>query len=222
MAIDGSQYLRVSATYTDSYGRPTATSEPVQVLPLPTVSLELLSSEIAESGTGNSTTVRARLSRISPAQTSVTVTAGAGVTVSGNPLTITAGSRTSTYSVTLTAKDNNVHGPERKTVDVSGTMRPTATVSQARPEVELTITDDDEPPMVTLALSPIKINESGTGNSATVTASLPTTSSVSSGAIELTVAATPVEPATADGGFMPSSTTTLTIPAEHDGRAAAR
>ena len=67
--------------------------------------------------------------------------------------------------------------------------------------------------MVTLALSPIKINESGTGNSATVTASLPTTSSVSSDAIEVTVAATPVEPATA-ADFMLSSTTTLTIPAE--------
>ena len=74
VAIDESQYLRVSATYTDSVGGTSATSEPVQVLPLPTVSLELLSSEIAESGAGNSTTVRARLSRISPAPTSVTVT----------------------------------------------------------------------------------------------------------------------------------------------------
>ena len=63
---DINQYLRVSATYTDNVGGASATSEPVQVLPLPTVSLELLSSEIAESGTGNSTTVRARLSRISP------------------------------------------------------------------------------------------------------------------------------------------------------------
>ena len=198
-----------------AYGRPTATSEPVQVLPLPTVSLELLSSEIAESGTGNSTTVRARLNRPSPAPTSVTVSVptGAGVTVSGNPLTITAGdARPSTYSVTLTAKDNNVHGPERKTVDVSGNATNTDGVTGPA-TVELTITDDDEPPMVTLALSPIKINESGTGNSATVTASLPATSSVSSGAIELTVAATPVEPATA-ADFMPSSTTTLTIPAE--------
>ena len=212
VAIDGSQYLRVSATYTDSYGRPTATSEPVQVLPLPTVSLELLSSEIAESGTGNSTTVRARLSRTSPAPTSVTVTAGAGVTVSGNPLTITAGMTESTYSVTLTATDNNVDGPERKAVDVSGGATNTDGVTGPA-SVELTITDDDEPPTVTLALSPIEINESGTGNSAMVTASLPTTSSVSSGAIELTIAATPVEPATA-ADFMLSSTTTLTIPAE--------
>ena len=212
VAIDGSLYLRVSATYTDSYGRPTATSEPVQVLPLPTVSLELSPDEIAESGTGNSTTVRARLSRISPAQTSVTVTAGAGVTVSGNPLTIIAGSLTSTDPVTLTAEDNNVHGPASKEVTVSGNATNSDGVTGPA-TVELTITDDDEPPMVTLALSPIKINESGTGNSATVTASLPTTSSVSSGAIELTVAATPVEPATA-ADFMPSSTTTLTIPAE--------
>ncbi len=149
VAIDGSQYLRVSATYTDSVGGPSATSEPVQVLPLPTVSLELLSSEIAESGAGNSTTVRARLSRISPAPTSVTVTAGAGVTVSGNPLTITAGSLTSTYSVTLTAKDNNVHGPERKTVDVSATSVTNTDGVTGPASVELTITDDDEPPMVT-------------------------------------------------------------------------
>ena len=212
VASDESQYLRVSATYTDNVGGASATSETVQVLPLPTVSLELLSSEIAESGAGNSTTVRARLSRISPALTSVTVTAGAGVTVSGNPLTITAGEPVSTYSVTLTAEDNNVHGPASKTVDVSGSANNTDGVTGPA-TVELTITDDDDPPTVTLALSPIKINESGTGNSATVTASLPTTSSVSSGAIELTVAATPVEPATA-ADFMLSSTTTLTIPAE--------
>ena len=212
VASDESQYLRVSATYTDSYGRPTATSETVQVLPLPTVSLELSPDEIAESGTGNSTTVRAILSLISDADTVVTLTRAPEYTLSSTRLTITAGMTESTNSVTLTAEDNNVHGPASKAVTVSGSANNTDGVTGPA-SVELTITDDDEPPMVTLALSPIEINESGTGNSAMVTASLPATSSVSSGAIELTVAATPVEPATA-ADFMLSSTTTLTIPAE--------
>ena len=140
------QYLRVSATYTDNVGGASATSEPVQVLPLPTVSLELLPSEIAESGAGNSTTVRARLNRPSPAPTSVTVSVptGAGVTVSGNPLTIIAGSLTSTNSVTLTAEDNNVHGPASKAVTVSGSATNTDGITGPA-SVELTITDDDEP-----------------------------------------------------------------------------
>ena len=146
VAIDANQYLRVSATYTDSVGGTSATSETVQVLPLPTVSLELLSSEIAESGAGNSTTVRARLNRPSPAPTSVTVSVptGAGVTVSGNPLTIIARSLTSTDPVTLTAEDNNVHGPASKAVTVSGSATNTDGITGPA-SVELTITDDDEP-----------------------------------------------------------------------------
>ena len=210
VASDESQYLRVSATYTDSVGGTVATSEPVQVLPLPTVSLELSPDEIAESGTGNSTTVRARLNRPSPAPTSVTVSvpAGAGVTVSGNPLTITAGALPSTNSVTLTAKDNNVHGPERKTVDVSGSANNTDGVTGPA-TVELTITDDDDPPTVTLALSPIKINESGTGNSATVTASLSHQSSVET-TVDVSAVATV---STGAGGFTLSPNRTLTFPA---------
>ena len=145
---DINQYLRVSATYTDNVGGASATSEPVQVLPLPTVSLELSPDEIAESDMGgmeNRTTVRAILSLISDADTTVTLTEAPEYTLSGRTLEITAGNLTSSGSVTLTAENNDVHGPASKTVTVSGSATNTDGVTGPA-SVELTITDDDEPP----------------------------------------------------------------------------
>ena len=211
VAIDGSQYLRVSATYTDSvrqadrHVRAGAGPAPPDGI-AGAVIVRDSRERHGEQHDGQSTAEPA-LTRADERDRDGR-SGGDGERESADDH---SREPVSTYSVTLTAKDNDVHGPD-KTVDVSGNATNTDGVTGPA-TVELTITDDDEPPMVTLALSPIKINESGTGNSATVTASLPATSSVSSGAIELTVAATPVEPATA-ADFMPSSTTTLTIPAE--------
>ena len=73
-----------------------------------------------------------------------------------------------------------------------------------------TITDDDDStPEVTLVLTPSTINESGTTNSSTVTATLSGTSSQD---VTLTVAAAPVSPATT-GDITLSTKKTLTISA---------
>ena len=73
-------------------------------------------------------------------------------------------------------------------------------------ETTVVITDDDDAPAgkVTLELTPATINESGTGNASTVTASVP---SASSAATTVTVSVNPADTTTLTGN------TTLTIPA---------
>ena len=93
--------------------------------------------------------------------------------MSGNPLTITAGEPVSTYSVTLTAKDNNVHGPERKEVTVSATRVTTTDGVTGPATVELTITDNDAAPTVTLEVSPPQISENLGVSTVTATLSHP-------------------------------------------------
>ena len=130
--------------------------------PTPTVTLTLSPAAIDENG--GVSTVTAELDRVSSAATVVTVTAtpDAPATaddfqLSGATLTIPAGQKTSTGTVTITAVDNAVEAPG-KTVTVSGTASNTQGVT-GPDSVTLTIEDDDgEPdntrPTVTITTRP--------------------------------------------------------------------
>ena len=178
---------------------------------LPAVTLVLSPATIDESGTSNATTVTATLSGVSSAAVMVTVRASPVAStgaVSGDymlstatTLTIAAGSTTSAGTVTITAADNGDDEPDIR-VTVSGTASGGNGV--ANPDsVTLTIRDDEDPPLVTLALSASTIDESGTSNVSTVTARLNRASS----------AVTTVTVSASGSGFTLSSARTLTIAA---------
>ena len=139
--------------------------------PPPTVTLTLSDDSIDESGVDNSVTITVKLSHPSSKDTEVTVTADPAdaVTLSPNPLTIPAGDTERT--VTLTAENNEIDGPERKTVTISADAENDQGVTDP-PNKTLTIEDDDNPPAVTLAVSADAIDESGVNNNVTVTATL--------------------------------------------------
>ena len=117
-------------------------------------------------------------------------------------LTITAGSKGSTGTVTVTAVDNTVDGPDLKPVWVHGSVTglPGTTDASSR---ALYIEDDDELG-VTLVLSPSSISENG--GESTVTATLNGTASDD---LTVTVAAAPVAPAVNNDFTL--NGTTLTI-----------
>ena len=177
----------------------------------PTVSLALSPTSIAEDG--GVSTVTASLSGASSEAVEVTVSASpvspamsGDYTLSANTkLTIAAGSTASTGTVTITGVNNDVDAPN-KTVTVSGASSGGNEVANPADQT-LTITDDDDTPTVTLALSPASIGEDG--GVSTVTASL---SGTSSEAVEVTVSASPVSPAVA-GDYTLSANTKLTIAA---------
>ncbi len=127
--------------------------------PAPGVVLSLDPTSIAESGTGNLSTVTARLSRPSGAATTVTVTVTAGAGA-GGPIVIAAGQTTGT--TTVTATDNETDAPDR-TATISATVanaRAAAdSTTMAVTDATLTITDDEAAPGVTLALDPASIAE---------------------------------------------------------------
>ena len=177
----------------------------------PTVMLELSPESISENR--GSTTVRAKLNRVSSETTTVTVSAMADTpAVSGDftlsvnkTLTITAGRTTSTETVTIRANNNDVDTPN-KTVTVSGSASNSQGVTDPD-DVTLTITDEDTAPTVTLELSPASISENG--GSTTVTAKLNRESSETT---TVTVSVMPVTPAV-DADFTLSSNKALTLTA---------
>ncbi len=122
--------------------------------------------------------------------------------LSGTVLRFAANASESTGQVTVTAFDNNVDAPN-KTVTVSGTVSLTGVVEPSH--VTLTIIDDDEPPppepaVVTLVLTPDRIDENR--GASTVTA---TVSPASEEAFRVTVSAVADAPAVA-GDFELSGT----------------
>ena len=175
----------------------------------PTVMLLLSRTSISENG--GSTTVTARLNRVSSETTTVTVSATAvspavsqDFTLSANKtLTITAGQTTSTGTVTITANNNDADTPAN-TVRVSGTANNSHGVTDPDDE-DLTITDDDDPPTVMLLLSRTSIGENS--GSTTVTARLDRESSETT---TVTVSAMAVSPAVAED-LTVSVNKTLTI-----------
>ena len=127
--------------------------------PAPTVTLELAPNPIGENG--GESMLTATLSHPSIEATTVTVSADpAAVRLSPNSLTIPAGETVGTVTLTVTAKDNNIHGPETTTVTVSADAKNRLGVTDPA-GATLTIQDDDPAPTVTLAVSPNSIPENG-------------------------------------------------------------
>ena len=204
--------VRVSGTATNSAGVTGPSDVTLTIIDdddPPTVTLDLMPTSIGENG--GSTTVTARLNRTSSETTTVTVSATAvSPAVAGDfalsahkTLTLTAGQTTSAGTVTITANNNDADTPN-KTVRVHGTADNSHGVTVPDDE-ELTITDDDDPPTVTLRLSRTSISENG--GSTTVTARL---DRVSSETTTVNVSATAVSPAVAED-LTVSVNKTLTI-----------
>ncbi len=184
---------------------------------LPTVALALSDTSISE--TGGVSTVTATLSGKSSAAVTLTVSAAAVAStgaVSGDfalssatTLTIAAGATVSAGTVMVTAQDNAADEPDIE-VRVSATAAG-GNGAAAPSAVTLTIRDDEGPPTVTLALTPSTIDESGTGSTASVTATL---NRASSAATTVTVSVAPVaSTGAAAGDYTLSSANTLTIAA---------
>ncbi len=182
----------------------------------PTVALAVADASISENG--GTTTVTATLSHASSAATTITVTAVSGAYTVGSDTTITiAAGETSNAadSVTITAVDDSIDNVVNRSTTVTGTAvnaqaaaeSATVTVTGAA----LTLTDDEDTPEATLALSPATVDEHDGTNpgSSTVTATLNRASSES---VTLTVAAAAGTNAAA-GDFSLSSAKTLTIAA---------
>ncbi len=206
--------VRVSATAANTQGVTAPADVELSITDdevAPTVTLVLGSGSIGESG--GVTAVRARLSHASSAMTTVTVSASpvspavAGdFTLSANRvLTILPLATTSVGVVTITGVDNEVDAPD-KAVRVSATAANTQGVT-APADVELSITDDEVAPTVTLHLTPDSISENVGTTTTVVTARL---SHASSATTTVTVSASPVSPAVA-GDYSLSANRVLTI-----------
>ena len=177
----------------------------------PTVTLELSSTSILENG--GSTIVTATLDRPSSAETTVTVSANhmspvmaSDYVLSDNTtLTIGVGATTSTGEVSITAVDNDVDTPDKAVtiqgmaVNAQGITDPTG--------VTLTITDDDNAPMVTLVLSSASISENGGSTTVAATLDRP-----SSSVTRVMVSADPQPPATS-ADYVASPNATIIIAA---------
>ncbi len=166
------------------------------VVPL---TLALAPATITENG-GIATVTATQASTVSTA-TTVTVTAVEGAYTVGADATIViaAGSTTNAAdTVTIQAVDNATDEPDRM-VDVTGTASSTYMIAVTT--AELTLTDDDAAPGVTLALAPTSIAENA--GTTTVTAALTHPSS----------AATTVTLAAAAGAYTVGADTTIVIAA---------
>ncbi len=190
-------------TLTDDEGAPTAT-------------LALSDAAIDEHDGTNpgASTVTATLNRASTEAVTLTVEATAGTNAasgdfslsSAKTLTIAAGDTSSTGTVTVTAVDNTVDGPDKQ-VTVSATVSGNSGVA-APSAVTLTIEDDEDAPTVTLAVADSAISENG--GTTTVTATL---SHASSAATTSTVTAV-------SGAYTVGSDATITIAAGETSNAA--
>ena len=161
----------------------------------PVVTLELAADTIAENG--GSTTVTARLSHPSSAATTVTVAAlktialAAEFALTGADLTIPAGDEVSSGMATIAAVNNDTDAPHQ-ILTVSGTADNTHGYAGDPESHELTITDDENAPAVTLHLADRSIPEANGTTQVTARLSHP-----SSHPTTITVTATAVTPAAA-------------------------
>ncbi len=205
--VNGSTYaFEVRAVNTAGGG--TASATVTATLEQPVATLSLTSELLGEGDTDSPVTVTVTLDRASNAETKITVSATpeAEATLSANRvLTIAAGATQSTGTVTITPIDDVIDSPDKK-VTVSGEITSGNWVT-APPSKEITVTDDEDQPTVTLVLTPNRISEDS--GVATVTARLDPASSETT---TITVSAVPVSPAV-DGDFTLSGNTTLTVPA---------
>ena len=163
------------------YGDPMSRGDKVTVCLVdstPRVTLELDPDSISENGA--TSTVTASVSSASDTAFTVTVSAepespavDADFTLSTNKvLSFAANATESTGTVIITANDNSLDTPD-KTITVKGEI-PTGLALRTPSDISLTITDDDDPPELGLAVSPATIAEDG--GVATVTVSTTGTS----------------------------------------------
>ncbi len=126
----------------------------------PGATLVLTPATIGESGDDNASTVTATLSGASSEAVTLTVSAGAGVTLSDNKvLTVAAGETASTGTVTLTAVDNDVDAADLS-VTVSAAAAGGGVANPAA--VTLTIADDDAPPVLSIDAPRVAEGDAGT------------------------------------------------------------
>ena len=124
---------------------------------------------------------------------------------SGVPANVMFSVGETSKAFTFTATQDTVDDDGESVLLTFGTL-PATVQTGTTTETTVNITDDDDAPAgkVTLELTPATINESGTGNASTVTASIP---SASSAATTVTVSVNPADTTTLTGN------TTLSIPA---------
>ena len=124
---------------------------------------------------------------------------------SGVPANVMFSVGETSKAFTFTATQDTADDDGESVLLTFGTL-PATVQTGTTTETTVNITDDDEAPAgkVTLELTPATINESGTGNASTVTASVP---SASSAATTVTVSVNPADTTTLTGN------TTLSIPA---------
>ena len=162
-------------TITDDDAEPPPPPEPALV------TLVLTPERIGENG--GVSTVTANVSPASEESFSVTVSAVADAPavagdfeLSGTVLRFAANASESTGEVTVTAVDNDVDTPN-KTVTVSGTVSLTGIVDPSHVTLTIIDDDDDEPPpppepaLVTLVLTPERIDENRGASAVTATVS---------------------------------------------------
>ena len=154
-------------------------------------------------------TVMASLSRPSNEATTITVRPLAGayeVSATDSTITIAAGDTINASDTVVITSVNNTRDEPNRIVNLSGVSRN----AQGAGSVTGTITldDDDDPPDVTMVVSPASISENG--GISTVTATL---SHTSSDPTTITVTVAPVSPAVA-GDYTISTPATLTVAAE--------
>ena len=174
--LTGDRTFTVTVAAAAHAGTINLTTNTVTVGTIPTPTLAVSPTSIAENG--GVATVTATLDKPLIQPVTVTATAEAGTnaaagdfTQTGTTLTFPAGTTASTGLITLTAVDNDTDGPN-KTVRVTGSS---ATGSQARSpsDATMTITDDDAAPTPTLVLSATSIAENGGVSTVTATLSHP-------------------------------------------------
>ncbi len=191
---------------------PPPTNRPNPIVIRPQVTLSLSPASIDENG--GVATVTAKQSQTDAGDTEVTISvapispanAGDYALSAKTTLTIPAGQRSSTGTVTITAVDNdNLEADKQFSVNATAQNDKYAGNLSAT-GATLTITDDDAPE-VTLTLSDSAISENG--GAATVTATQDVTDSADT---VVTISVTPTSPATASD-YRLSANTTLTIPA---------
>ena len=179
------------------------------------IALSVSPTSVAEADAATTATVTARLPGAArSAATAITVKVGDSAdaategtdyeTVADLTLTIAAGATSGTAEFSMDPTQDTIDEGAGETLSISGT---TAASGLSVNGTQMTITDDDATPTLTLALSASSITEDG-GDS-TVTAEL---SAASSEAITVTVSAVPVSPA-ASSDFTLSQNRALTIAA---------
>ena len=153
-------------------------------------------------------TVMASLSRPSSEATTITVRPVAGaytVAATDTTITIAAGDTINASDTVVITSVDNTRDEINRTVDLSGVSRNAQGAGSVTGTI--TLTDDDDPPTVTMVVSPASIAENG--GISTVTARL---SHTSSDPTTITVTVAPVSPA-AMTDYTISTATTLTVAA---------